>query len=31
MTGWATLEEPHDDWLALAEEAKAFCTEEQRP
>jgi hypothetical protein len=28
MTGWATLAEPHDDWLALAEEAKAFCTEE---
>jgi hypothetical protein len=28
MTGWATLEEPADDWLALAEEAKAFCAEE---
>jgi hypothetical protein len=28
MTGWATLAEPADDWLALAEEAKAFCAEE---
>jgi len=28
MTGWATLEEPADDWLSLAEEAKAFCAEE---
>jgi hypothetical protein len=28
MTGWATVQEPADDWLALAEEAKAFCTEE---
>jgi hypothetical protein len=28
MTGWARLEQPSDDWLALAEEAKAFCREE---
>jgi hypothetical protein len=28
MTGWATVEEPADHWLALAEEAKAFCAEE---
>jgi hypothetical protein len=27
MGGWAKLEEPADDWLALAEEAKAFCAE----
>jgi hypothetical protein len=24
MTGWARLAEPTEDWLALAEEAKAF-------
>jgi hypothetical protein len=24
MGGWATVPEPTDDWLALAEEAKAF-------
>ena len=28
MGGWAKLEEPDGDWLALAEEAKAFCAEE---
>jgi hypothetical protein len=27
MGGWAKLTEPGDDWLVLAEEAKAFCTE----
>ncbi len=27
MGGWAKLAEPADDWLALAEEAKAFCAE----
>ena len=27
MGGWAKLAEPDDDWLALAEEAKAFCAE----
>ena len=27
MTGWAKVQQPAGDWLALAEEAKLFCAE----